>query len=263
MADPVIKVERDGHLTIITINRADRLNALDAGAGRLLGEAFEAFENDDDQWVAILTGTGRAFCTGNDLVAMSQGGGGAGGTRRPGSHGHGFGSICKRFPLYKPVIAAINGFAVAGGLELALVCDILVAGESAKFGLTEVRWALMPMGGGTQRLPRSIPRAWANYMMLTGEQISAQEAREIGLISHIVPDDEVLTKARDIAEIILSRGPLAVWAAKEAMMRGADLPLEQGLAYEDAIGSQVLTSEDSKEGPRAFAEKRRPDFKAR
>ena len=262
MADPVIKVDRDGHLTTITINREDRLNALDAEAGRLLGEAFEDFENDADQWVAILTGTGRAFCTGNDLVAMAQGGS-AGGTRRPGSHGHGFGSICKRFPLYKPVIAAINGYAVAGGLELALVCDILIAAETAKFGLTEVRWALMPMGGGTQRLPRSIPRAWANYMALTGEQISAAEAREIGLISHIVPDDEIMVKARDIADVILSRGPLAVWAAKESMMRGADLPLEQALAYEDAIGSQVLTSEDSKEGPRAFAEKRKPDFKAR
>lgn len=263
MVDPVIKVEREGHLTIITINREERLNALDAEAGRLLGEAFEDFENDSDQWVAILTGTGRAFCTGNDLVAMSQGGGGAGGARRPGSHGYGFGSICKRFPLYKPVIAAINGFAVAGGLELALVCDILIASEDAKFGLTEVRWALMPMGGGTQRLPRSIPRAWANYMALTGEQITAAEAREIGLISHVVPDEEVMTKAREISDVILSRGPLAVWAAKESMMRGADLPLDQALAYEDAIGSQVLQSDDSKEGPRAFAEKRKPDFKAR
>ena len=263
MGDDVIQVERDGHLTIITINRADRLNALDAAAGRALGDAFEAFENDNDQWVAILTGSGRAFCTGNDLVAMAQGGGGAGGARRPGSHGPGFGSICKRFPLYKPVIAAINGYSVAGGLELALVCDILVAEESAKFGLTEVKWSLMPMGGGTQRLPRSIPRALANYLILTGEQISAEEAKDYGLISHITPDGKVMEKAREIADVILSRGPLAVWAAKEAMMRGADLPLEQGLAYEDAIGSQVLSSEDSKEGPKAFAEKRPPDFKAR
>ena len=263
MGDNVIQVERDGHLTIITINRADRLNALDAAAGKALGDAFEAFENDNDQWVAILTGSGRAFCTGNDLVAMAQGGGGAGRARRPGSHGPGFGSICKRFPLYKPVIAAINGYAVAGGLELALVCDILVAEESAKFGLTEVKWSLMPMGGGTQRLPRSIPRALANYLILTGEQISAEEAKDYGLISHITPDGKVLEKAREIADVILSRGPLAVWAAKEAMMRGADLPLEQGLAYEDAIDSQVLSSEDSKEGPKAFAEKRPPDFKAR
>lgn len=263
MTEPVIKVDKDGHLTIITINRAESLNALDAKAGAALGQAFQDFENDRDQWVAILTGTGRAFCTGNDLVAMSKGGGGAGGAARPGSHGFGFGSICKRFPLYKPVIAAINGYAVAGGLELALVCDILVACESAKFGLTETRWGLMPMGGGTQRLPRSVPRAWANYLLLTGEQITARDAREIGLISHVVPDGEEGAKAREIAEVILSRGPLAVWAAKESSMRGLDLPLEQGLAYEDAIGNQVLQSEDSREGPKAFSEKRPPAFKAR
>jgi enoyl-CoA hydratase len=263
MSESVIKVDIEGHLTIITINRAERLNALDGATAKALGEAFEAFENDSDQWVAILTGTGRAFCTGNDLVAMSKGGAGAGGTPRPGSHGPGFGSITKRFPLYKPVIAAINGYAVAGGLELALVCDILVAEEGAKFGLTEVKWSLMPMGGGTQRLPRSIPRALANYLILTGEQISAAEAKDFGLISHITPDGQVMDKARDIAAIILERGPLAVWAAKEAMMRGADMPLEQALAYEDAIGSQILQSDDSKEGPLAFAEKRKPEFKAR
>lgn len=263
MSEPVIKVDREGHLTVITINREESLNALDPAAGKALGDAFEDFENDQDQWVAILTGAGRAFCTGNDLVAMSKGGSGAGGSGRPGSHGYGFASICKRFPLYKPVIAAINGFAVAGGLELALVCDILIASESVRFGQTENRWGLMPMGGGTQRLPRSLPRAWANYLALTGEQITAQEAREIGLISHVVPDDQLMDKAREIADAILSRGPLAVWATKEAMMRGADMPLEQGLAYEDAIGRQVLTSEDSREGPKAFAEKRKPDFKAR
>lgn len=262
MTEPTVKVSREGHLTVITINRPESLNALDAAAGRALGEAFRAFEEDGDQWVAILTGAGRAFCTGNDLVAMTQGGGAAG-AGRPGSHGFGFGSICKRFPLYKPVIAAINGFAVAGGLELALVCDILVAAQSAKFGLTEVRWGLMPMGGGTQRLPRSIPRAWANYLLLTGEQITAEQAQAIGLISHVTADDQLMETARGIAATILSRGPLAVWAAKEAMLRGADLPLEQGLAYEDAIGRQVLASEDSKEGPRAFAQKRSPQFKAR
>lgn len=262
MAEPQVLVEREGHLTVITVNRPDRLNAIDAECGKLIGDAFEAFENDHDQWVAILTGTGRAFCTGNDLVAMSKGAM-DGGRWRPGSHGYGFASICKRFPLYKPVIAAINGFAVAGGLELALVCDILVAAESAKFGLTEVRWSLMPTGGGTQRLPRSIPRAWANYMILTGEQIDAATAREIGLVSHVVPDEELLVEARRIAEVILSRGPLAVWAAKESMLRGQDLPLEQGLALEDSLGMSILRTEDAREGPLAFAEKRAPEFKGR
>jgi len=142
------------------------------------------------------------------------------------------------------------------------VCDILIASEKAKFGLTEVRWGLMPMGGGTQRLPRAIPRAWANYLLLTGEQIDATEAQNIGLISHVVPDDQLMPRAREIAQKILSRGPLAVWAAKESSIRGADLPLEQALAYEDAIGSQVLQSADSKEGPKAFSEKREPNFRA-
>ncbi len=262
MTDNQILVEKQGHLTIITINRPDRLNAIDAEVGAELGRAFEAFENDHDQWVAILTGSGRAFCTGNDLVAMSEGSGG-GERWRPGSHGYGFGSICKRFPLYKPVIAAINGFAVAGGLELALVCDILVAAESAKFGLTEVRWSLMPTGGGTQRLPRSVPRAWANYMVLTGEQIDTEQAQQIGLITHVVPDDQLMEEARRIADLILSRGPLAVWAAKESMLRGQDLPLEQGLAMEDSLGMSILRTEDAREGPLAFAQKRPPEFKAK
>ena len=260
--EPAVVVEREGHLTIVTINRPDRLNAIDADTGRLLGEAFEEFEADHDQWVAILTARGRAFCTGNDLVAMSEG---AAPTApfRPGSHGYGFASLTKRFPLYKPVIAAINGYAVAGGLEIALCCDILVAAESAKLGLTEVRWSLMPTGGGTQRLPRSIPRAWANYLILTGDQISAEQAREIGLVSHVVPDDGLMDEANRIASMILERGPLAVWAAKESMARGADMPLDQALAYEDLLGGQVGRTNDAKEGPRAFAEKRAPEFQAR
>jgi enoyl-CoA hydratase/carnithine racemase len=262
MADADVLVERDGHLTIITINRPEKLNAVDAACGEQIGRAFEDFERDHDQWVAILTGTGRAFCTGNDLVAMSQGGTGRG-QWRPGSHGYGFASICKRFPLYKPVIAAVNGYAVAGGLEVALVCDILVAAESAKFGLTEVRWSLMPTGGGTVRLPRSVPRAWANYMVLTGEQIDARKALEIGLITHVVPDDQLMNEARRIAGLILSRGPLAVWAAKESMLRAQDLPTEQALAMEDSLGMSILRTEDAKEGPLAFAQKRAPIFKAR
>lgn len=257
-----VRIDREGHLTVITLDRPDRLNAIDGEMAVALGKAFADFESDKDQWVAILTGEGRAFCTGNDLESMTRGGSGAGSSRRPGSHGPGFASITKRFPIYKPVIAAINGYAVAGGLELALVCDILVAAESAKLGLTEVSWSLVPTGGGTQRLPRSIPRAWANYMILTGEQITATEARDIGLVSHVVADDEVMATARGIAETILSRGPLAVWAAKEAILRGQDMTLEQGLAYEDAISSQVLRSKDAKEGPLAFIEKRPPEFKA-
>lgn len=256
-----ILVERKGHLTVITINRPERLNAIDQAAAESLGEAFASFERDDDQWVAILTGAGRAFCTGNDLVALASSMDDH--HLRPGSHGYGFASITKRFPLHKPVIAAINGFALAGGLELALVCDILVATESAKLGLTEVRWGLMPTGGGTQRLPRAIPVAWARYLILTGEQISAAQGQELGLLTHVVPDGRLMDEAERIAGLILERGPLAVWAAKEAMQRGADLPLEQALAYEDVLGLQVATTKDAREGALAFVEKRPPRFSAR
>jgi enoyl-CoA hydratase/carnithine racemase len=257
-----VLVERDGRVTVITLNRPERLNALDVEAGALLGRAFEDFENDPEQWVAILTGTGRAFCTGNDLIAMSEDPDSVK-SSRPGGHGYGFGGITKRFPLYKPVVAAINGTAVAGGLELALACDILVASSEARLGLLEVRWGLMPTGGGTQRLPRSVPRAWANYMILTGEQITAEQAREIGLITHVVDPEQVLAEARRIADVIASRGPIGVWSAKESMLRGADLPLEQGLVLEDMFGMAVLETEDAVEGPLAFAQKRTPQFKGR
>lgn len=260
MLNQSVLIERKGHLTIITINRPERLNAIDQATGEDLGRAFEAFELDNEQWVAILTGTGRAFCTGNDLVSLASDGDER--RPRPGSQGYGFASITKRFPIHKPVIAAVNGYALAGGLEIALVCDILVAAESAKFGLTEVRWGLMPTGGGTQRLPRAIPTAWARYLILTGDQISAARAREIGLLTHVVPDDELMEEVERIAAQILERGPLAVWAAKEAMLRGADLPLEQALAYEDLLGLQVAASRDAREGALAFSEKRIPRFTA-
>jgi enoyl-CoA hydratase/carnithine racemase len=261
MSDDSILVVRTGHLTTVTINRPERLNALDRAASARLAEVFADFENDREQWVAILTGTGRAFCTGNDLRNMAEGKGPS--WDRPGSHGYGFGAITKRFPLTKPVIGAINGLAVAGGLELALVCDILVAADSARFGLTETRWGLMPTGGGTQRLPRRIPQSWANYMILTGSEIDATTAERIGLITHVVPPDQVMATAVALADTICTRAPLAVWAAKEAMARGRDMPLEQALAYEDLIGREVFRSEDAREGPLAFAQKRRPEFKAR
>ena len=256
--EETILARREGHITVVTLNRPARLNALDRASTARLAEVFNDFENDKSQWVAVLTGSGRAFCTGNDLRALADGTGSS--WDRPGSHGYGFGAITKRFPLTKPLIGAINGVAV--GLELALVCDILVAAESARFGLTEVRWGLMPTGGGTQRLPRRIPQAWANYLILTGNDIDAATARNIGLLTHVVPDDRVLEEAMELARTICTRGPLAVWAAKEAMQRGQDMPLEQGLAYEDLMGRHVLKTADASEGPLAFSQKRKPDFKA-
>lgn len=257
-----VVVERDDHVTTITINRPDRLNALDPPTGDALANAFLEFEEDPDQWVAILTGTGRAFCTGNDLRAMADDPESVKGTR-PGGHGFGFGGITKRFPLYKPVIAAVNGLAVAGGLELALACDVVIASSESRLGLAEVSWGLMPTGGGTQRLPRAIPKAWASYMIFTGELISAEQARDLGLLTHVFEPDHLQDEAQRIATMIASKGPLAVWAAKESMLRGADLPLEQALVLEDLLGMAVLETEDALEGPRAFSEKRPPQFKGR
>lgn len=257
-----VGVQRDDHVTTITINRPDRLNALDQPTGAALANAFLGFEQDPDQWVAILTGVGRAFCTGNDLRAMADDPASVKGTR-PGGHGFGFGGITKRFPLYKPVIAAVNGLAVAGGLELALACDVVVASSDSRLGLSEVSWGLMPTGGGTQRLPRAIPKAWASYMIFTGELISAEQALDLGLLTHVFEPDHLQDEARRIAAMIASKGPLAVWAAKESMLRGADLPLEQALVLEDLLGMAVLETEDAIEGPRAFSEKRPPQFKGR
>lgn len=253
-----IRYEKQGQVAVVTINREDRLNAVDARTSRELLEAWKDFRDDDGLRVAILTGVGeRAFCTGMDLVAT------AGGEDQFGADAVAFGGFTKRLAVYKPIIAAINGFCLAGGLELALACDIRIATPEARFGFPEVRWAIMPGAGGTQRLPRAIPQAWANYMILTGEQIDAETASRIGLVSHLVPREQLMDRAHQIAGVICERGPLAVRAAKEAILRGQDMPLEHALEYEDLAFVRLQQSEDAKEGPRAFAEKRKPNYQGR
>jgi enoyl-CoA hydratase/carnithine racemase len=250
--------EKKGAVAVLTINRETSLNSLDAFTSSEMYRAWEDFRDDADLRVAILTGVGqKSFSTGMDLVATAKGENQFDGRPVP------FGGFTKRMPIYKPIIAAINGFCLAGGMELALTCDIRICTPEARFGLPEVRWAIMPGAGGTQRMPRAIPQAWANYLVLTGEQIDAETARSIGLVSHVVPLDELMDKAMEIASTICERGPLAVRAAKEAILRGADMPLEDGLAYEDLALSRLFATEDAKEGPRAFAEKRKPDYKGR
>jgi len=255
--ETIIYEKRD-QVAVITINRAPQLNAINALASRELQRAWEDYRDDSNLRCAILTGAGnRAFSTGMDLVAT------AGGENQFAASGVPFGGFTRRMPIYKPIIAAINGFALAGGLELALACDIRICTPECRFGLPEVRWAIMPGAGGTQRLPRAIPQAWANYMILTGEQIDADTASRIGLVSHVVPADQLMDKAMEIAHIICERGPLAVAAAKEAILRGGDMPLEHGLAYEEIALSRLMTTEDATEGPRAFAEKRKPVYHGR
>jgi E-phenylitaconyl-CoA hydratase len=253
-----IRYEKHGPVAVVTINREDRLNSVDAHTSRELLAAWTDFRDDRDLRVAILTGTGeKAFCSGMDLVAT------AGGEDQFGDGAVAFGGFTKRFDIYKPMIAAINGFCLAGGLELALTCDIRICTTDARFGFPEVRWAIMPGAGGTQRLPRAIPQAWANYMILTGDQVDADTASRIGLVSHVVPREELMDRAHQIAATICERGPLAVRAAKEAILRGQDMPLSHALEYEDLAFIRLQASDDAKEGPRAFAEKRKPNYTGR
>lgn len=250
-----IRYEKQDQVAVITIDRADRLNAVDGRTSQELLEAWKDFREDDGLRVAILTGMGeKAFCTGMDLVAT------AGGENQFSAEAVAFGGFTKRLPIYKPIIAAINGFCLAGGLELALTCDIRICTPEARFGFPEVRWAIMPGAGGTQRLPRAIPQAWSNYMILTGEQIDAETASRIGLVSHVVPREELMDRAHQIAGILCERGPLAVRAAKETILRGQDMPLDDGLELEDRAFVKLQASDDAKEGPRAFAEKRKPNY---
>jgi len=174
-----------------------------------------------------------------------------------------FAGITRDFECWKPIIAAINGYCLAGGLELALCCDIRIAAEHAQFGLPEVTRAIIPGAGGTQRLPRAVPSAAAMHLLLTGGRFDAQWALRFGLVTEVVPADRLLPRALEIAEEICRNGPLAVRAVKQAALQGPDRSLNDGLDLEAELGRQVLRSEDAREGPRAFAEKRPPVYRGR
>lgn len=258
---PVV-YEKSGHIATVTIDRPEALNAIDPRTYDELIEVWTDVRDDPDVWVAILTGSGdRAFCAGADLKELIPE---LGRRSRAGTlTDFNFGGITRGFDCPKPLIAAINGFALAGGLELALACDIRIAVEGARFGQPEVRWAIIPGAGGTQRLPRAIGLSAAMELILTGRQIDAPEALRLGLIHHVVPAADLQIEARRLAEALLANGPLALRAAKQAVLATYDLPLAQGLDLELRLFGDVLRSEDAIEGPRAFAEKRSPRFQAR
>jgi len=174
-----------------------------------------------------------------------------------------FGGITRNFECYKPIIAAINGYCLAGGLEVSLCCDIRVAAEHAQFGVPEVTRAIIPGAGGTQRIPRTVPRGIALEMLITGARFDAQWALRYGLVNYVVPAGQVMAKARELAEKICENGPVAVRLAKESAMRGLELPLSAGLDQERDFGRRVLQTEDAREGPLAFAQKRKPEYKGR
>jgi E-phenylitaconyl-CoA hydratase len=262
---PNVLTERRGRVTLITLNRPEALNALNAPLRRELRDALVAFRDDPDAWVAVLTGAGdRAFSAGADLKEMSAG--------RQAEQDPAWAdpfwapegpALTRGLAVWKPIIAAINGYCLAGGLELALACDLRIAAAHARFGLTEVSRGIIPGGGGTQRLPRLVPFGIALQLMLTGEHIDAAEAYRIGLVNKVVPAERLMAEAEALAEQICRNAPLAARAIKEAAYRGVNVPLEEGLRIEAMLARIVRTTEDSREGPRAFAEKRPAAFKGR
>ncbi|MDP9237812.1 MAG: enoyl-CoA hydratase-related protein [Chloroflexota bacterium] len=256
--------EKRGRIGIVTINRPDRMNAIDPQTSAELHQAWSDFRDDDDLWVGIFTGAGeKAFSAGNDLVAMSQmqqqgmNAVSAAYSRAP------FGGITRNFECWKPIIAAINGYCLAGGLEMALACDVRIAAEHAVFGLPEVTRAIIPGAGGTQRLPRLIPFGAAVELIMTGGKFDVHWAAKNGLVNHVVPADQVMPRALALAEAICENGPLAVRLAKEAAYKGLSLPIEEGLHFENGQSRKVLASEDAREGPLAFAQKRKPAYKGK
>ncbi len=243
------------HVAVLTLNRPEAMNAKNRTLVRELSESLEDFRDDPDSWILILTGAGeRAFCAGADLKEMAQG---ASGTQeRPRFQGR---IETGTLEIWKPIIVAINGYALGGGLEIVMACDIRIAAEHAKIGLMELRRGINPGSGGMYHLPRQVPLPVAMEMLLTGEPVSAQEAYRLGLVNQVVPMAELMPAAYKMAERILDCAPIAVRAAKESVYRGLEMHLRDALVSK--WGPDLGRTEDSKEGPRAFAEKRKPVWK--
>jgi len=261
-AEPHALVEQRGHTLVVTLNRPQARNALSGEMVELMAQAWDRVDDDPSIRCCVLTGAGGAFCAGADLKNMTR--------NDPGKAMSGNGWDPARIPgllkgrrLSKPLIAAVEGPAIAGGTEILQATDIRVAGASAKFGISEVKWSLFPMGGSAVRLPRQIPYTVAADLLLTGRHITAAEAKDIGLIGHVVPEGEALEKALEIADQIAANGPLAVRAVLRTMRETEGMAEEEAFAVEAPIGLSVFTSADAKEGPRAFAEKRAPVYEER
>lgn len=255
MKHEFIKVIKEDHLTIVTLNRPEVLNALHGPAHWELHDVFDEFESDDQQWAAIITGAGdRAFCAGNDLKYHAA----KGQPDQPPPSG--FAGLSSRFSLTKPIIAAVNGLAMGGGFETALACDIIIASENAVFALPEPRVGLIALAGGLQRLPRAIGMKRAMSLALTARKVSAQEGKDLGFVNEMVPEGETVAQAKKLAEEICALSPLAVRAAKQSIMHGADLPLDRAMSLQWGCPAVRIAraSQDAVEGPKAFAEKRKP-----
>jgi enoyl-CoA hydratase len=257
MADEVLR-ERRGHVEILTINRPEARNAINGAVSTGMAAALDELAEDPEAWVVVLTGSGdKAFSAGMDLKAFAAGEGAA----VMGAPG-GFGGVARRdFP--KPLIAAVNGSALAGGLEVALSCDLIVAADHAVFGIPEASRGLIAGAGGLFRLPRRVPLAVALEMALTGDPIDAERARELGLVNRVVPRHQLMEEALVLAERIAENAPLAVRYSKSVMIRSLGADDATGWRLTDEAVGVVFSSPDAMEGPVAFAEKRRPNWQGR
>ena len=258
MGDTVLYEKRD-NVAIITLNRPDALNAINRQLRSELGEAITRFDKEQDAFVAIITGAGRAFCAGRDLKERAD-------DNAQGVQARAADSMSRDRPFmwpstWKPMIAAVNGYALAGGWSIAQMCDLRIAAEDAKLGITETKWSLLPPFGTI--LPKSVPLSAVLELVFTAQPITAQRAYDIGFINKVVPGEELMPEAITLAQQIAENAPLAVQAFKELAYRGQNMSTEEIAALTYETYDKLLTTEDSKEGPRAFAEKRRPRWQGR
>ena len=264
MADyEFIRYEQRDHVATVTLNRPEVLNAIHPPMAEELADAWERIRDDDSVWVGVLTGSGdRAFCAGADLKWRAEAGEAARSHNRAEASGAARGFQRGR-DCYKPLLAVVNGYAVGGGLELVLGCDLVVAAEHAQLGLPEARRGLLADAGGIHKLVRRLPWSAAMQFILTGELISAEEARRIGLVNQVVPAEGLQAAAEQWVEAILACAPLALQAGKEAAVRGLELPLWEAVNTRFPLAERMYESEDFIEGPKAFAEKRKPVWKGK
>jgi enoyl-CoA hydratase len=258
----IVLFEKRGRIGIITLNRPEARNAVNGDVASGVEAAIDAIEADDDIWVGIVTANTAGqdkpvFCAGADLKAINSGNAGGLSTKRGG-----FAGIAYR-ERRKPIIVAVDGLATAGGCEIVLSCDLVVASNRSSFGLAEVKRNLIAGAGGLFRLPRAIGRAAALEIILTGEPLAAQRAYELGLVNHVVAPDQVMPKALEIAERICAAAPLAVWASRKVVLASAFETDENLITMTNAEFGAIMASEDTKEGLTAFIEKRLPNWKAR
>jgi enoyl-CoA hydratase len=254
--EPHALVEQRGAVLVVTMNRPHARNALSGPMLALLRQAWDRVDSDPGIRACVLTGAGGAFCAGADLKAMNE--------VHPGNGDFDpsvLEPLLKGRRLTKPLIAAVEGPAIAGGTEILQATDIRVAGESARFGISEARWGLFPLGGSAVRLVRQLPYTVAADLLLSGRHIPAAEALRIGLIGHVVPDGQALATALQIADQIAANGPVAVRAILRTIRETEGMPENEAFKLEAQIGMEVFRSQDAKEGPRAFTEKRTPQFR--